>query len=110
MSWSIGTALVLAEWTRGLAGVSLRGFSGWLAEAFMVPRFFRAPLLMLWIIPLSIVSYVLLIVPGMAAVNASLARSSPEAPARTRGYLAALLVPVGCWILAAVLISRYVKI
>ena len=111
MSWSIGTALVVRQ--SGLAvwpALLLCGFSGWIAEAFMVPRFFANPLLMLWIIPLSIVSYLLLVLPGIAAVGPILPPLREDRSPRTRGYLAALFVPVACWILAAVLISRYVKI
>lgn len=111
MSWSIGAALVVRH--SGLSvwpALLFCGFSGWIAEAFMVPRFFANPLLMLWIVPLSIVSYLLLILPGIAAVGPNLSPLAGDRRPRIRGYMAALFVPVSCWILAAVVISRYVKI
>ena len=80
----------------GLGGADPLRFSGWLAEAFVIPRFVHAPLLLIWIIPLSIVSYLLLILPGMAVVGRYLPQPSVDRERRVRSYLAAILVPVGC--------------
>ena len=81
MGWSVGSAVIL--WFSGLGvweALILCGFSGWLAEAFVVPRFVQVPLLLIWIIPLSIVSYLLLILPGIAVVG----RYLPQAPVDRR--------------------------
>src|SRR5262249_4550602 len=70
LGWSAGAAVVLARSGVGMwEALVLCGFSGWLAEAYVVPRFFGAPLLLIWIIPLSIVSYVLLVLPGIAVAG-----------------------------------------
>src|SRR5205807_2424783 len=61
MGWTVGSALILRFSGLGVwEALMLCGFSGWLAEAFVIPRFVHAPLLLIWIIPLSIVSYLLL--------------------------------------------------
>lgn len=109
--WSAGSALVLR-----LSGLEvwdaliLCGFSGWLAEGFIIPRFIHAPLLMTWIIPLSIVSYVLLILPGVAAVARHLPRLSADRRGRIRSHVAAILLPVGCWLATAIVTGFFVKI
>ena len=81
-----------------------------MAEAFVIPRFVHAPLLLIWIIPLSIVSYLLLILPGIAVVG----RYSPEPPLnrqrRVRSHLAAILIPVGCWLGVAILMGLFFKL
>jgi hypothetical protein len=111
MGWSVGSALVL-----GLSGLGawealiLCGFSGWLAEAFVVPRFFQAPLLLIWIIPLSIVSYVLLILPGIAVVGRYLPQPPVNRRWRVRPYLAAILIPVGCWLGMAILMGLFFRV
>ncbi len=110
MAWAMGTAHVVRS--GGLAvweALLLCGLSGWLAEVFIVPRFFKAPLLVLWIIPLTIVSYLLLILPGLAVVSAGLPKTSINRRPRARGYVAALLFPVACWFAVAVLASRFLS-
>jgi hypothetical protein len=111
MGWSVGSALVLTfSGLRIWEALILCGFSGWLAEAFVIPRFVHATLLLIWIIPLSIVSYLLLILPGIAVVG----RYFPQTPVnrrwRVRPYLAAILLPVSCWLGAAVVMGLFFKI
>jgi hypothetical protein len=111
MGWSVGTAIVLRFSGLGVwEALILCGFSGWIAEAYVVPRFVRAPLLLIWIIPLSIVSYLLLILPGMAVVG----RYLPEPPVvhrrRVRPYLAAIFLPVSWWLGVAVVMGNFFKL
>lgn len=110
MGWTIGTGLVLRfsglhVWETLL----LCGFSGWMAEAFVVPRFIHAPLLLIWIIPLSIVSYLLLILPGMVIIGRNLPEPSIVLRGRGRRYLAALLIPVACWFGVAIVLRLFIK-
>ncbi len=111
MGWSLGSALVLR-----FAGLEVReslilcGFSGWLAEAFVIPRFAHAPLLLIWIIPLSIVSYLLLILPGIAVVGKYLPQPPIDRRGRVRAYLAAIFVPVGCWLGVAIFMGLFFKL
>jgi hypothetical protein len=81
-----------------------------MAEAFVVPRFIHAPLLLIWIIPPSIVSYLLLILPGMAVVGRILPQPSVNLRGRGRRYLAALFIPVGCWLVVAMVEALFVKV
>jgi hypothetical protein len=107
----IGSGLVLRF--SGLdvwEAILLCGISGWMAEAFVVPRFIHAPLLLVWIIPLSIVSYLLLILPGLAVVGRNLPHPSVVRRGRGRRYMAALVIPVGCWLLVAVVAGRFLKV
>jgi hypothetical protein len=111
MGWSVGSGLVLRFCGLGAwEALILCGFSGWLAEAFVVPRFFHAPLLLIWIIPLSIVSYVLLILPGIAVVGRYLPQPAVDRPRRVRPYLTAIFLPVSCWLGAAVVMGLFFKI
>jgi hypothetical protein len=111
MGWSVGTALVLRySGLRIWEALILCGFSGWLAEAYVVPRFFSAPLLLIWIIPLSIISYLLLILPGMAVVGKFLPQPSVAPARRVRPYLAALFLPVSCWLGMAVVMGIFFKL
>ena len=110
MGWSVGSALVLRY--SGLEvweALILCGFSGWMAEAFVIPRFVHAPLLLIWIIPLSIVSYLLLILPGMAVVGRYLPQPEVD-QRRVRSYLAAILIPVGCWLAVAIVTGIFFKL
>jgi hypothetical protein len=110
MGWVIGSGLVLRF--LGLhvwEALLLCGFSGWLAEAFIVPRFIGAPLLLLWIISLSMVSYLLLILPGMAVVGRDLPQPWGAQRGRGRRYLAAVLIPVGCWFVVALVDGLFVR-
>jgi hypothetical protein len=65
--------------------------------------------LLIWIIPLSIVSYLLLVLPGLAVISMDLL--GPPGDVRNRGwrYLVALLVPVGCWLGVAVVLGPFVS-
>jgi hypothetical protein len=63
-----------------------------------------------WIIPLSIVSYLLLILPGMAIGGGDLQQSSGAPRGHGRRYLAALLIPVGCWFVVALVWGLFVKL
>ena len=88
MGWTVGSGLVLRFSGLGVwEALILCGFSGWLAEAFVVPRFVHAPLLLIWIIPLSIVSYLLLILPGMAVVRRYLPQPPVDQEKQVRSYL-----------------------
>jgi hypothetical protein len=110
MGWTIGTGLVLRFSGLGAwEALLLCGFSGWMAEAFVVPRFIHGPLLLIWIIPLSIVSYLLLILPGMVVVGRNLPQPLVVLRGRVRSYLAALLIPVGCWLAVAIVIGHFIK-
>ena len=110
MGWTIGTGLVLRFSGLGVwEALLLCGFSGWMAEAFVVPRFIHAPLLLIWIIPLSIVSYLLLILPGMAVVGRNLPQPLVDLRGRGRRYLTALLIPVACWLGVAIAIGLFIK-
>ena len=110
MGWTIGTGLVLQFSSLGVwEALLLCGLSGWMAEAFVVPRFIHAPLLLIRIIPLSIVSYLLLILPGMVIVGRNLPEPSIVLRGRGRRYLAALLIPVGCWFGVAIVIGLLFK-
>jgi hypothetical protein len=111
MGWTIGTGLVLQFSGLGVwEALLLCGLSGWMAEAFVVPRFFHAPLLLIWIIPLSIVSYLLLILPGMVVFGRDLPQPSNVQTGRGRRYSAALLLPVGCWLGVAIVIGNFAKV
>jgi hypothetical protein len=111
MGWSLGSGLVLSFSGLGVwEALILCGFSGWLAEAFVIPRFFHAPLLLIWIIPLSIVSYLLLILPGIAVVGRYLPQPPVDRRGRLRSYLAAILLPVGCWLGVAILMGVFFKL
>jgi hypothetical protein len=111
MGWTIGTGLVLRfSGLRVWEALLLCGFSGWMAEAFVVPRFIHAPLLLIWIIPLSIVSYLLLVLPGLVVVGRDLPRPSDVLQGRGRRYLSALLIPVGCWLGVAIVMGFFVKL
>ena len=110
MGWTIGTGLVLRFSGLGVwEALLLCGFSGWMAEAFVVPRFIHAPLL-IWIIPLSIVSYLLLILPGMAVVGMYLPQPPVDHRRRVRSYLAAMLIRVGCWFGMAIFVGFFFKL
>jgi len=110
MGWSVGSALVLRYSGLGIwEALILCGFSGWLAEAFIVPRFVHAPLLVIWIIPLSIVSYLLLILPGVAVVGKFLPQPPVVHRRRVRPYLAAILLPVGCWLVVAIVMGLFFR-
>jgi hypothetical protein len=80
-----------------------------MAESFVIPRFIHAPLLLIWIIPLSIVSYLLLILPGIAVVGRYLPQHAVD-QRRVRSYLAAILFPVGCWLTVAVFMGFFFKL
>jgi hypothetical protein len=111
VGWSVGTALVLRFSRLGVwEALILCGLSGWMAEAFVIPRFAHAPLLLIWIIPLSIVSYLLLIVPGIAVVGRFLPQPPVDRRRRVRSYLAAILLPVGCWLGVAILMGLFFKL
>jgi hypothetical protein len=111
MGWSLGSALVVRFSGLGVwEALILCGFSGWLAEAFVIPRFFHAPLLLIWIIPLSIVSYLLLILPGIAVVGRYLPKPPVGRQRRVRSYVAAILLPVGCWLGVAILMGIFFKL
>jgi hypothetical protein len=110
MGWSVGSALVLRFSGLGVwEALILCGFSGWLAEAFIVPRFFPTPLLLIWIIPLSIVSYLLLVLPGIAVVGRYLPQPPVDRRWRVRPYLTAIFLPVSCWLGAAVVMGFFFK-
>jgi hypothetical protein len=111
MGWSIGTALVLRFSRLGVwEALIICGLSGWMAEAFVIPRFVHAPLLLIWIIPLSVVSYLLLILPGIAVVGRFLPQPPVARRGRVRSYLAAILIPVGCWLGVAILMGFFFKL
>jgi hypothetical protein len=111
MGWSLGSALVLRFSGLGVwEALILCGFSGWLAEAFVIPRFIHAPLLLIWIIPLSIVSYLLLILPGMAVVGRYLPQPPVDRRGRVRSCLAAILIPAGCWFGIALVMGLFFKL
>jgi hypothetical protein len=111
MGWTIGTGLVLQLSGLGVwEALLLCGLSGWMAEALVVPRFFHGPLLLIWIIPLSIVSYLLLILPGMAVVGRDLPQPTVDLGGRGRRYCAALLIPLGCWVGVAIVIGHFIKL
>jgi hypothetical protein len=76
----------------------------------VIPRFFHAPLLLIWIIPLSIASYLLLIMPGLAIVGGYLPQPPVDRRRRARAYLAAIILPVSCWLAVAVVMGRFFKI
>jgi hypothetical protein len=111
VGWSLGTALVLRFARLGVCeALILCGFSGWMAEAFVIPRFVHAPRLLIWIIPLSIVSYLLLVLPGIAVVGRFLMQPPVDRRARVQSYLAAILIPVGCWLGMAIVMGLYFKV
>jgi hypothetical protein len=111
MGWSVGSAVVLRFSGLGVwEALILCGFSGWLAEAFVVPRFVQAPLLLIWIIPFSIVSLVLLILPGVAVIGKFLPQPPVVHRRRVRPYLAAILLPVSCWLGAVAVMGIFFKI
>jgi hypothetical protein len=111
VGWSVGNALVLRFSRLGVwEALILCGFSGWLAEAFVIPRFVHAPLLLIWIVPLSLVSYLLLILPDIAVIGKHLPQPPVDRRGRVRSYLAAILIPVGCWLGVAILIGLSVKL
>ena len=111
MGWTIGTGLVLRFSGLGVwEALLLCGLSGWMAEAFVVPRFSQAPLLLIWIIPLSIGSYLLMILPGMAVVARDLPQATIDLGGRGRRYCAALFIPFGCWVGMAIVIGFFFKL
>jgi hypothetical protein len=74
------------------------------------PSLLGAPLLLLWIIPLSMVSYLLLILPGMAVAGRDLPQPWAAQRERGRRYLVAVLIPVGCWFIVALVARLFVKV